>query len=111
VNSLRGDRLREIREAQGLSQHDLSILCHFGVTMIYRYENGLSDPTVKALKRLSEVLGVSGDYLMGLSNDQRGQLGDSNLSEDERDVLEHFRHEGWAGIARLGLEKLIKQVG
>ncbi|MEP7287485.1 MAG: helix-turn-helix transcriptional regulator [Chloroflexota bacterium] len=105
---LRTDRLREAREAHDWSQRDLADICHFGNNMVYRYEMGISDPSAKALQTMAEKLEVSTDYLLGLTNNPRGQLGDNDLTQDERDVLDAFRREGWPGLLRLGAERFAK---
>jgi transcriptional regulator with XRE-family HTH domain len=106
--TLRGDRIREKREERGLTQRELARLCGFGINQITRYEIGLSQPTAEHLKIISEQLGVSADYLLGLTTNERGQLGDTTLSEQERDVLEVLRHEGWLGLIRFCTERMAK---
>lgn len=105
---LRTDRLREAREKHGWSQRELARLCGLGEAQIHRYETGVSDPAAKYLKIIADKLGVSADYLLGLSDNLRGQLGDSELSEDERAVLDAFRRDNWAGVVRLGVDRLAK---
>ncbi len=105
---LRGDRLREEREKLGITQRDLARACGLAENMVYRYENGLNDITGDSLKILAEQLRVSSDYLLGLSSNARGQLGDSTLAEDERDILDLYRKDGWSGLARLSVEKAIR---
>jgi len=108
VNLLRGDRLREAREKLGLSHRDLSRACGLGDNMVYRYEHGLNDITAHNLVQIAEKLGVSADYLLGLSDNPTGQLGDGDLNHDERDLVDKFRREGWRGIAHLLGEQLPK---
>jgi transcriptional regulator with XRE-family HTH domain len=100
--------LRERREQMGLSQHELARLCGFGLTQISRYETGQQEPSLSALLKLADVLGVSLDYLIGKSNDPHGQITVSDLNIYEREVLETFRRAGWAGIAHLGVDRLSK---
>jgi transcriptional regulator with XRE-family HTH domain len=106
---LRTDRLREAREKQGWSQRELARLCGLGEAQIHRYENGVSDPAAKYLKLIAEQLGVSTDYLLGLSDKPRGQLGDSELNVDERAVLEAFRRDQWSGVVKLGVDRLAEK--
>lgn len=107
-NCLRADRIRLIREKRGLSQHQLAEMCNIGINQIHRYEVGKAQPTAENLKLIAEKLGVSADYLLGLSNDERGQLGDTTLGENERDLIEVFQREGWAGVIRLGADRMAK---
>lgn len=57
-------RLRELREKKRLSQADLASLVGVSKNHIGRYERGDSQPTFDKIKKLAEVLGVSGDYLL-----------------------------------------------
>jgi transcriptional regulator with XRE-family HTH domain len=106
--AFRGDRLRQTRELRGLSQRDLAAMCAIGHVLIYRYENAVSEPSFKHLTMIAEKLAVSIDYLAGLSDNMRGQIGDKSLEREEIDMLETYRRDGWAGVIRLGVEKLSK---
>jgi transcriptional regulator with XRE-family HTH domain len=105
---LRGDRIRQIRERLGLSQKELAQQCGFGVNQINRYEVGAIDATASNLKILAEKLGVSTDYLLGLSNEERGQLGDTNLNEVESNLLDVFRREGFVGVIHWCTDRVAK---
>jgi transcriptional regulator with XRE-family HTH domain len=79
-----GDRLRRLRIEQGLSQRDLA---GPGVSYTYvsRIENGTRVPSVKALRRLAEKLGVSVEYLetgddLGEADQRELRLGDAELT-------------------------------
>lgn len=105
---LRIDRMREMRERLGWSQRELSRRCGLNETLINRYESGMSDPSATNVKLIAEALGISADYLLGLSDEPRGQVGDGQLTDDERAVLDAYRRNGWAGLARLLAEALEK---
>jgi len=51
-------RLREIREAKGLSREQLSRLSNVSANMIYHIETGRKNPTIKLLLKLSKALDV-----------------------------------------------------
>ena len=57
-------RLRQLRRQHGLSQTVLGERVGVHYTHIGRYERGLSRPAADTLKRMADVLGVSGDYLL-----------------------------------------------
>lgn len=63
-------RLRELRRRKDLSQVDLAEKVDVHSTHISRYERGLSRPSADTLKRLADVLGVSGDYLLEGATDE-----------------------------------------
>ena len=66
------ERLLLARRRQDLSQEALAEKARLFKTDISKYERGQSMPTLPRLVRLSEALGISTDYLLGLSEkDQR----------------------------------------
>jgi transcriptional regulator with XRE-family HTH domain len=103
---LRIERLRILREQKGLSQRELARLCGLSATQIYKYENNQSDPTSTSLTMMADQLDVSTDYLLGRTDDPRGHMGDGQVSDEERTMIEIFRREGWPGVIRLGGERL-----
>jgi transcriptional regulator with XRE-family HTH domain len=102
------ERLRESREKAGLSQRQLSKMCGLNIHQISRYERGLQEPTLAILRKLSEFLGVSIDYLAGTTNDPQGHIVTTDLNILEREMLDTYRREGWTGVIRLGAERLSK---
>jgi transcriptional regulator with XRE-family HTH domain len=101
-------RLREMREAKGLTQRELGRRCGFGVNQINRYENGTSDPTIQTLRIIAYELGVSADYLLGLTDDPQGTTIPDEIKPEEREILDVYRRDGWVGVIRLVAEKLSK---
>jgi transcriptional regulator with XRE-family HTH domain len=61
------ERLLLARRRQEMSQEDLATKAHLFKTDISKYERGQSMPTLPRLVRISEALGISADYLLGLS--------------------------------------------
>lgn len=104
-----GERLRAIRQQLGLSQRDLAEDIGTGHGMIHRYEHGLSDPTSSTLKALSDRLNVSIDYLVGISDEPATQSSEMSLSREEQQVVAAFRRGGWAGVVRLGVDRMAAQ--
>lgn len=88
---MRGDRLREIREARQLSQKDLGDLSGIHQQQIYKYEKGDSDPTADTLTRIAQVLEVSTDYLLGLVDSPNQHLNEEELSPMERKLIQAVR--------------------
>ncbi len=58
------ERLRSLRKQKDLSQTELGKLADLHYTHIGRFERGVSRPSGDTLKRLSEALDVSSDYLL-----------------------------------------------
>lgn len=87
----RYDRLRTVRQERNMTIEVLSGLAKIGVRMLARYEAGDSDPTADVIVRLSQSLGVSADYLLGLSDDKGSGYVERDLTPDEQDIIEAIR--------------------
>lgn len=61
-----GDRIRAIRESQGLSIRDLADMADLNKSQIVRIESGQSDPHYTTLLRIARAFEVSiGDFTDG----------------------------------------------
>jgi transcriptional regulator with XRE-family HTH domain len=101
-------RIRAAREKLGITQQELGRLCGFGVNQISRYETGTREPSAIGLSKIAIALGVSMEYLIGLTDVPHGQFMPSDLNVYEREIVETFRRESWPGVIRLGAERLSK---
>jgi transcriptional regulator with XRE-family HTH domain len=101
-------RLKQVREKAGFSQQQLSLECGFSPNQINRYENGINDATSENLRIIAEKLSVSSDYLLGLTDDQKGIAAPGDMKSDERELLDIYRNEGWPGVLRLGADQVSK---
>ena len=61
-------RLKELRIANGLTQHELGERVNVTKVSICCYENGTRVPTLDTLTKLGKVLDVDVDYLLGYDN-------------------------------------------
>jgi transcriptional regulator with XRE-family HTH domain len=104
------ERLRECREKFGLTQYKLGQLCGFSKNQISRYEMGTQEPTLSAFLKLSEILHVELDYLVGKDNqgsyDSQAAMNELNIYE--RELLDAFRRDGWSGVLHLGADRVRK---
>ena len=77
-----GERLKRLRLERGFSQRELASP---GVSYAYisRIEAGARQPSVKALRKLAQKLGVSADYLETGSEVRADELRELRLSEAE----------------------------
>jgi len=83
-------RLRELREERHKSQQWLAIKLNVSQTMISKYELGQAEPDITMLIRMTELFGVSLDYLLGVSDNKLNVTVDG-LSTVERQVLFDFK--------------------
>lgn len=60
-------RLKEARDRRGFTQLELGREAGLPSTTISHFESGSRKPSFDNLRRLTKVLGVSTDYLMGLA--------------------------------------------
>jgi transcriptional regulator with XRE-family HTH domain len=59
-----GKKIKETRKKKGLTQLDLSIKAHCEENSIYRFEKGMSNPTVKTLFHIAQALEVNFEELV-----------------------------------------------
>lgn len=64
MSGFRADRLRELREKQGLSRKVLSELLGLGHDTIRKYESGEREPGLRCLGAIARYFGVSIAYFM-----------------------------------------------
>ena len=53
------EKIREFREAKGLSQTELADALGVDQTTVSAWERGVAEPTMFNLRRLADILGVS----------------------------------------------------
>jgi len=85
-------RLKAIRELRRHSQASLAEQLNVAPQQIYRLETGKHSPTSETVIQLAQLLDVTTDYLLGLSDDMNGRRFPSELTPEERVVLEAMRH-------------------
>ena len=64
-----GSRLRNLRKAAGMKQHELAALIGVTPTQVGDMERGNSTTSMARLYQLCEYFHVSADYLLGLTDD------------------------------------------
>lgn len=90
INIMRTDRLARIRELRQISQADLADMVGLGTQQIYRYENGKTKPDGDVVAKIAQILEVSTDYLLGLTDSPVPYI-DADLTEQERKALTAWR--------------------
>ncbi len=102
------DVLRKAREARGFTQAELANRARLQAAAISHFETGQRAPSFDNLRKLSDALTVSVDYLLGrIDEEQHGQgLGAAprakqlfrhaeNLSDQSFDLLESMAKALW----------------
>ena len=67
-------RLRDVREAKGMTREELANKANISLSALYFYEKGEKNPSGQVVAALAKVLEVSADYLLGLVDDPQGHL-------------------------------------
>ena len=65
-----GQRIREVRQDYGMSQVELAKRLGISRQSLNNIEHERSMPQPPLIKRIAELLRVSGDYLLGLTDDK-----------------------------------------
>lgn len=79
------DRIKYAREKNALTQTNLARKMSVTRSSVNAWEMGISIPSTEKLAQLSDILNVSADYLLGITNDEAVLLTD--LSEEEKSVV------------------------
>ncbi len=84
------NRIKQLREEKGMSQVRLSIELEVSQETVSAYENGRHYPSVQSLIKLSEIFGVSCDYILGLSDSRKSAVY-STSDENDTVILELYQ--------------------
>lgn len=79
-----GNRIKEIRKSQGLSQRDVAKKLEMAFSTYSNYENNNREPNFETLKRIADVLGVS---VAQLVNDEAVADEETSLFQQMMDYL------------------------
>lgn len=73
-----GERLRELRQSQGLKLKDLAQRTDMSIALISQIERGISSPSMRTLRLLCVALGVDGAALFAPNAGQGRDVDDKN---------------------------------
>ena len=63
------DILKSIRKERGLTQKDVYELLNMSANGYAGWEQGMTEPDIKSIKKLCKIFEVSADYLLGLEDE------------------------------------------
>ena len=86
---LRADRMVRSREAIGMNQTDFAAAINDTQQHVSEWERGKYDPGAQSLIAISKVLGVTVDYLLGVSDEPQGKI-----EVTEQSTLQDFFDRG-----------------
>ncbi|MFM7853879.1 MAG: helix-turn-helix domain-containing protein [Flammeovirgaceae bacterium] len=112
-----GDRIKDLRKQKDLSQSELADKVGISYAQIGRYETKGAQPPAETLKKIADALGVSPDFLIYGTSDQKAKtrLTDAELinqfkaiedmAEDDRNVVKKLID---AFITKKQLQKMVQ---
>ena len=79
--------IRQARKARGWTQEQLASAIGTTQQTINRWESGQTEPKVSDLRKISNALGITLSFLLGLD-----EIGESeSLSDSEKELIGYFR--------------------
>ncbi len=69
--SITSERIKKSRKEKGLTMNELAKIMGVAQSAIVRWENGTTEPKVKIIKHLAEVLEVDEAYLLGTQKEPK----------------------------------------
>ena len=85
------ENLKRFRKSKKLTQTELGKMLNYGSTAIANYESGRNEPSFDILIRLSEILNVSLDDLLGTSpknkEEQTILISFETLSDEKKKIV------------------------
>ena len=86
-------RLKELREAYGLSQRKLASHFHLSQQSIFKYEHDLAEPDISMLKSLANFFDVSVDYLIEYKDETSCEISTTSYhpTSTEHRLLSYYK--------------------
>ncbi len=82
-----GNRIKEIRKSQGLSQREVAKKLNMAFSTYSNYENNNREPNFETLKRIADILGVS---VAQLVNDEAVADQETSIFQQMMDYLDEI---------------------
>lgn len=101
LNKIIAANIVALRTNAGLTQLELAERLHYSDKLVSKWERGDAAPNAQTLKRLSEIFGVSIDYLFCEHNG-----GDDSNNSDHTPALPRIRKRIIAAISIVGIWQL-----
>ena len=86
-----GQRISRARRYLNMNQKELCQKAGINEATLSRYENGLREPKAATLSRLADLLEVSTDYLLGITDIRNYSTIEDNLEKDIENIYENTK--------------------
>ncbi|MEN8133202.1 MAG: helix-turn-helix transcriptional regulator [Pseudomonadota bacterium] len=103
-----GLRLKELRKQKGWTQKELANQVDIRFSQLNKYECGMHVPPIEKLAKLSDILGVTLDYLVMDNRDQKQRLHNIRLIERLKE-LEGFDNDDQETIIKMIDAMIVKR--
>ena len=84
-----GSIIRTLRNEKNMTQEDLATILCVSMQSVSRWENGLNYPDISLLPKISQVFGVSVDYLLGIVKDDDEEKCKKMCTELEKIIIKY----------------------
>ena len=85
-----GEKIRNAREAQELSQDAVSSLIPMNQSSYSKIERDLQEPSLHQLKRICEILNLSSEYLLSLNRYESITERDARFGKDVKKLYDKY---------------------
>lgn len=76
-----GEKIKELRKSQDVTQEKLADYLNISYQAVSKWENGLALPDLSLIPALSNFFGVTSDYLLDISLDNKSEIIENVLKE------------------------------
>ncbi|MFW5437083.1 helix-turn-helix domain-containing protein [Paenibacillus apiarius] len=108
-HKLLGPRMAELRKKRNMTQAQLAFELKKSTSTIAMWETGHRDPDTEMMTRLSNIFGVSTDYLLGLTDTPDSRTKNAITNNDKNLSGNYHKIERFARkVSDQDLEKAVK---
>lgn len=86
-----GERITKARRYLGMNQKELCEKAEINEATLSRYENGLREPKAATLSKLAEILEVSTDYLLGITDIRNYKTLKDDMNKSVESIYENTK--------------------
>lgn len=84
------DKLKEARKTKGYTQKEVATKLQVVESAYANWEQGRAEPSINAIKQLTQILDITPNYLFGLEDYSVVPMTSNNLSDDQQYILSQY---------------------
>ena len=106
-----GNILKKLRKEKGITQEELGKILGVTTSMVGMYETNARKPSYEVLLKMADYFGVSTDYLLGKSSDQKeGEMEtEMQLIQKAHKKMDAKKRKKMMDILKLTFEELFNE--